>query len=147
MNWIFYFLAGAAGAANPAQAGANAELRKSLGQVLVPSIAVYASGLIGIFILQLILREAWPTSSKYSGVPWWAWFGGLLSVGSTLAGMTLAQRMGSGTFTGISLTAATVSSVLLDQFGWMGFQVHHASWPRVAGCALMIGGIWLIATF
>lgn len=80
-------------------------------------------------------------------VPWWAWMGGLLSIGSTLAGMTLAHRMGSGTFTGISVTAALASSVLLDQFGWVGFDVHHATWQRMSGCVLMIVGLWLVAKF
>ena len=142
-----YLLAAAAGAANPAQAGANAQLRKSVDQALFSATVVYCSGLIGVLIVQLLTRQAWPGSDKILRAPWWAWTGGLLSIASTLAGISLAQRMGSGVFTGLSLTASLAMSVVLDNFGWMGFKVHHASWPRIAGCGLMVFGLWLIAKF
>lgn len=140
-------LALGAGAANPAQAGANAELRKVLGGALIPAIAVYLSGLCFVLLMQLFVREAWPGAAKLAGVPWWAWTGGLISIGSTMAGIMLAQRMGSGIFTGLSVTASLVTSVVLDNFGWLGFKMHPVSWPRVAGCGLMISGLWLIAKF
>lgn len=142
-----YVLAAAAGAANPAQAAANAELKKSLNQVLVATIVVYLTGLLGMLAIQFISRQAWPEVSKYMSAPWWAWTGGLLSIGATLAGAAFAQRMGSGVFTGLSLTAAVATSIVLDNYGLMGFKVHHASWPRLVGAALMIGGLWLTAKF
>jgi len=55
--------------------------------------------------------------------------------------------MGSAVFTSLSLTAALVTSVLLDHFGWVGFEVHRANPLRLVGCSLMIGGILLIAKF
>lgn len=147
MNWILYLAAMAAGAANPAQAGANAELRKALNETVLPAIAVYLSGLLGMLLIQLFVREAWPAGNRFAQTPWWAWLGGPLSIASTVAGITLAQRMGSGIFTGINVTAALVSSVLLDNFGLIGFKVHPASWPRLAGCTLMIAGLWLVSKF
>ena len=147
MNWVIYILAAAAGAANPAQAGANAELRKALNQVVAATTFVYLSGLTGTLIIQLLTREPLPGASKFAAAPWWSWTGGLLSIGATMAGAALAQRLGSGVFTGISVTASLAMSLVLDNFGWMGFKVHPASWPRLAGCALMIGGLWLMAKF
>jgi transporter family-2 protein len=55
--------------------------------------------------------------------------------------------MGSGLFTGVTITASLVTSILLDQFGLLGFRQHSASPGRLAGCALMVGGLWLIARF
>jgi bacterial/archaeal transporter family-2 protein len=147
VNWIAYLAAIAAGAANPAQAGANAELRKALNQPIVPALAVYLSGLCGVLLIQLIVREAWPDADRLARTPWWAWLGGLLSIASTMAGITLAQRLGSGVFTGITVTASLVSSILLDNFGWIGFKVHPATWPRELGCGLMIAGLWLVSKF
>lgn len=147
MNWFFYILAIAAGAANPAQAGANAELKKSVDQALFAAAAVYLSGLIGVLVLQLFVRQPWPLSAKLAATPWWAWCGGLLSIAATLAGLTFAQRMGSGVFTGISVTASLAMSLVLDNYGLLGFKVHHASWPRVLGCGLMVLGLWLVAKF
>lgn len=142
-----YLLAIGAGAANPAQAGANAQLRKSIDQALLAALAVYFSGLVGVLLLQLFVREPWPAAQKLSATPWWAWTGGLLSIAATLSGLTFAQKMGSGVFTGLSVTASLVMSLVLDNYGWIGFKVHHASWPRMLGCGLMIVGLWLVAKF
>jgi transporter family-2 protein len=147
VNWLIYLAAIAAGAANPGQAGTNAELRKSIGQPVFAALWVYASGLIGVLLVQVIVREAWPGEQKFAAAPWWAWMGGFISIASTVAGLMLAQRLGSGVFTGISLTASLAMSVILDHFGWIGFKVHPASWPRVLGCLLMVVGLWFVSKF
>lgn len=142
-----YLLAAAAGAANPAQAGANAQLKKSLDQAIVAALAVYLSGLIGVLIIQAVVRQAWPDSGRFVRTPWWAWMGGLLSIASTMSGITFAEKMGSGVFTGLTVTASLATSIVLDNFGWIGFKVHPVSWPRLLGCGLMIAGLWLMAKF
>ncbi len=147
MNLIYYLAAAASGIANPAQAGANAQLRKTTGDAIFAAVIVYTSGLFLTLLVQLIARESWPNHAKFVAVPWWAWAGGFLSVASTMAGITLAQRLGSGVFTGITLTASISISILLDHFGWIGFKQHTASWPRLAGGGLMILGLWLVARF
>jgi len=133
--------------ANPAQAGANAQLRKSTEHAVFSAIVLYGSGLVCMLLVQLIARQSWPNGPKLTQVPWWAWIGGVLSLASTMAGITLAQKLGSGVFTGITVTASIVVSILFDNFGWMGFKEHAASWPRIAGAALMIAGLWLVARF
>ncbi len=147
MNWISYVLAIAAGAANPAQAGANAELKKTLDDPVWAALAVYLSGLFAMIVIQLIVREPWPLADRLGRVPWWAWLGGLLSIASTMAGLTFAQKMGSGVFTGLSVTASLATSIILDHFGWLGFKEHPASMMRIVGGALMVVGLWLIAKF
>ncbi len=145
MSWILYLVAIGAGVANPFQSGTNAELNKQLSAPMWAGIIVYATGLMGLFAMQLFVRQAFPATEKMLTVSPWAWTGGLISIASTMAGLTLAQKMGSGTFTGISVTAGLVSSVVLDQMGAIGFRQHTASPMRVAGCVLMIGGVWLVS--
>ncbi len=142
-----YVLAIAAGASNPAQAGANAQLRKSIDQALFPAVVAYFSGLLGVLVLQLVFRQPFPAADKLSATPWWAWTGGIISIAATLAGLTFAQKMGSGVFTGITVTASLAMSLVLDNYGWLGFKVHPASWPRMLGCGLMVFGLWLVAKF
>lgn len=148
MSFLSFLIAIAAGAANPVQAGANAELNKGLASPIWACCFVYLSGLAGVVLIQVILRQAWP-DGRFGAehVPWWAWTGGLISIASTMAGLMLAQKMGSGVFTGLSLTASLVSSVVLDQFGLAGFKPHPASPLRMTGAGLMVAGIWLIARF
>ena len=145
MTWLLYVVAVIAGMANPFQAGSNAELNRQMGAPLWAGVVVYATGLGGLLLLQLYLREALPAGGRIGAVSWWAWGGGLISIASTMAGLMLAQRMGSAVFTGITVTAALVCSVLLDQMGAIGFRQHAASPLRLAGCALMIAGVWMIA--
>lgn len=146
MTWFIALLALAAGAANPFQSATNAELNKQLHQPLWAGAVVYAIGLAGLLVLQLFVREPLPLGAARS-VPWWAWLGGLISIASTMAGLMLTQKLGSGLFTGLSLTAAILTSVLLDQFGAVGLQKHAASPGRLAGCALLVAGVWLVARF
>jgi transporter family-2 protein len=145
MTLFALLIAIAAGAANPFQSGTNAELNKQLGSPLWAGIAVYVLGLAGVLLLQLVFRQTLPSAGKLVAVPAWAWMGGLISILSTLAGLTLAQRLGASIFTGASVTAAIATSIALDHLGWIGFRQHSASPARLAGCALMIAGLWIVA--
>ena len=152
MSWIAVLVALVAGAANPFQSGANAELNKQLGQPILAGVWVYTSGLAGVLLLAAAARQLTGAALGRAGatvvhVPWWAWCGGLISIASTLAGAIFAQRLGSGVFTGLSLTASLITSVLLDQFGGIGFRQHTASPLRLLGCALLVGGVWLLSRF
>lgn len=147
MSWLIALVALASGAANPFQAGTNAELNKQLHNPLWATVSVYATGLAAVLLVQLFARQVFPASSTLRSVPWWAWTGGVISIASTVAGLTLAHRLGSGLFTAFTLTASVVTSVLLDQFGLCGFKTHPASPLRATGCALLIAGVWLVARF
>lgn len=59
----------------------------------------------------------------------------------------LAPRLGAGELIGLVVAGQLIFSVLLDHFGWVGFAQHSASLPRLAGCAFMIVGVFLIAKF
>jgi bacterial/archaeal transporter family-2 protein len=45
------------------------------------------------------------------------------------------------------VSGQVMCSVLLDHFGWIGFDTHPAGVGRVVGCALMLVGFVLIARF
>ena len=56
-----------------------------------------------------------------------------------------ADKIGAAAFTGITLTAGILLSVLLDHFGWVGFEEHRASWTRLLGVSLLVIGVALVA--
>ena len=147
MILFLFFAALLAGLANPFQSGTNAELNKQLAQPLWAAITVYATGLAGLLLVQILWRRPIPSHGAIAAVSWWAWLGGLISLIPTVIGLTIAQKLGATLFTGITVTTSLVCSVLLDQFGLIGFRQHSASPWRIAGCALMIAGLWLIARF
>ncbi len=146
MTLLIALIALLSGVANPFQGATNAQLNKQTHSPLWAGIVVYATGLIGLLLAQVVARQAFPASSL-SKVNWWAWTGGLISLVSTIVGLTLTQKLGSGLFTGLSLTASVLTSVLLDQFGFVGLKQHTASPGRLVGCALLVAGIWCVAKF
>src|ERR1700676_4826191 len=133
MGWLLYLFVVAAGSFSAVQAGANAQPRKSLDQPLLAALCVYGSALIALLIALPFTRIAGIAQSKVTGAPWWAWVGGLLSIMSTMAGLMLAEKMGSMFFTATTVTCSMVCSVFLDHFGWFGFEVHPISPWRLAG--------------
>jgi transporter family-2 protein len=147
MQWIAVLFALVAGAANPFQSGTNAALKTQLTQPLWATLWVYATGLLGVLLVQAIVRQPLPSGSQASGAPWWAWTGGLISIIATFAGLMLAQKLGSGIFTGISITASIVVSIAVDHFGLLGVKQHSASPLRMTGGALMVLGIWMVSRF
>lgn len=147
MQWLAILFALLAGAANPFQAGTNAELKTQLAQPLWATVWVYASGLLGVLLVQAFARQPLPTAQHVHSVPWWGWIGGLISILATFAGLMFAQQLGAGVFTGITITVSVVVSILLDQFGLIGFKQHPASPLRITGGVLMVLGIWLVSKF
>ena len=95
MGWLVYLFAVAAGSFSPVQAGANAQLRKSLDQPLLAALCVYSSALIALLFALPFTRLTGFAPSKAAEVPWWAWLGGLLSIMSTMAGLMLADQCSS----------------------------------------------------
>src|SRR5205823_4851314 len=100
-----------------------------------------------VSLYTLIRRISIPPPEKAFQTPWWGWLGGLFGAVYGLAAIVLASRFGAATLTAVVITGQLVCSVILDHFGWLSFEVHPASWPRIAGCALMILGLTLIAKF
>lgn len=86
-----------------------------------------------------------PSIEKAIEAPWWAWIGGFFGASYGVAAVILAQPLGAATLTALLVTGQLLCSVLLDHFGWFGFEIHPANWMRVAGCVLMVGGLTLIS--
>lgn len=144
MTFFAFLVAILSGAANPFQSATNGQLNKQLGEPVWAGIVVYATGLLGMVLIQLFTRHALP-SGKVGSVNWWAWTGGLISIASTIAGLTLVQKLGAGIFTSLSVTASLVVSVLLDQFGLLGLKQHATTPGRLLGCGLLVAGVWLVS--
>lgn len=143
MAWLAVLIALLSGAANPVQSAAHGQLNKQLQQTAWATTVIYTVGLLGSLLIQIFVREPVPLANA-GRVSWWAWTGGLTSILSTVAALTLVQKLGSGLFTSIGLTASLLVSMLLDTFGWLGMKTHPTTPGRLIGCGLLIGGVWLV---
>jgi transporter family-2 protein len=146
MAWFVILIAIGAGAMTPLQ-GTNAELFKFWQQPIWTTAWVYLSGFAGIMLIQAFARQAMPATHAIQAAPWWAWTGGILSIITTLVALMFAQKLGSGMFSGLSITATIIVSILLDHMGWIGFKQHSASPQRIIGGLLMVAGVWLVSKY
>jgi transporter family-2 protein len=146
--WYLYGAVLLAGIANAVQAGQNGALAKSLGGSLSAGIVVAAGTATFITLAGLASGKlTLPSAAQVLDVPWWAWFGGVLGGGIVVTQLMVARQIGAAPFLGMLVTAGVATSILLDHFGWVGFERHPATLWRIAGGLLMIAGVALVAIF
>lgn len=144
--WYLYGFVLLAGVANAVQAGQNGALSKGLDESLTAGLIVAAGTATCILVAGLASgRLVWPTYAQAVAMPWWAWFGGLLGGAIILSQFIVARKIGAAPFLGLLVTAGVVTSIVLDHFGWVGFERHPASVWRLLGGALMVAGVAMVA--
>lgn len=133
------------------QAGSNATLQKSLQNPVLSSVISFGSGLaallLALAIYTAVTRAPMPRGTQWSTVPWWGWIGGTMGALYVLAGVLTAERVGTGIFIGLSVTASIVASIAIDHYGLLGMHRHIASPGRILGGILMVAGMLLIGRF
>jgi bacterial/archaeal transporter family-2 protein len=136
-----------AGALTTVEAGANAQLTKSLHQPWWPAIVFGAVTLACLAIALVVVGAPLPARADLAAAPWWAWTGGIIGALYAMSMLIFPSQLGSASFTGFTVTAAILASVLLDHLGWVGFERHPAGIARLVGAAMMVGGLALISVF
>jgi transporter family-2 protein len=145
-TWIIPFII-LGGALQTCGAAMNGQLNKSMVNPWLASAVSFA--LITFFFTSvfLVLPHPLPASRDLAAMPWWAVIGGLVGAVQVYAGLTLVNRVGAGMFVGLTVTAALITSLVVDHFGWFRMQVHPISIWRVLGGLLMVAGVTLISRF
>jgi transporter family-2 protein len=145
-EWIYPFII-LGGALQTCGAAMNAQLFSSLQNRWLASTVSFA--LIAAFFICIfaMFPSPLPGAAQLSTMPWWAPLGGLVGAVQVYAGLTLVQKVGAGSFVGITVTAALTTSLLLDHFGWLHVPVHAITARRALGCVLMVAGVYLVSKF
>ena len=147
MAFVMGLISFLGGVLNTVQSGSNATLAKTLGQpILAALIVTVVNGVVYLLIAPFVGLHL-PKGDAFAAVPWWAWCGGAFGGVYVLSSIFFAQKLGGGIFIGLTVTAGVVTSVVMDHYGLTGFKQHTASWPRIAGAALMVGGLALVSLF
>jgi len=147
MTALYLLLAVAAGAVLPIQAGVNAQLARFVGGPVRASFVSFLVGTIVLLVLSIAIVKPLPSSSRLGAAPWWVWVGGLLGAFYVLGAIVSAPRLGAVVLIAAVVAGQSVSSVLADQFGWVGFPEQAATPGRLAGLALVFAGVALVRVF
>jgi transporter family-2 protein len=132
------------GVALPVQAGVNAQLRVGLGHPLLAATVSFAVGTVALALCVAAARTQLPSAAAVARLPWWYWTGGLLGAVYIFAAVVLAPRLGAANLIAAIVAGQLVTSLLLDQFGLVGYPQHSASLTRIAGAVLLLAGLVLI---
>jgi transporter family-2 protein len=147
VKFVFLLFAIVAGSTSALQSGSNNTLQKSLGTPLWTVAIVSMVTMVTSLVLAIGAGERFPSGSAIAQTPWWGWIGGLFGIVFVLATVFASPKLGAGVFVALIVTASTATSLVLDHFGLMSFDMHQAGLGRVAGALLMIAGVALIAYF
>ncbi len=144
----YLLLAATAGAMVAVQAGVNAQLSHWVGS---PIRAAFVSFLIGTTALLLLavvaVRKSFPSASRLGDAPWWIWIGGLLGAFYVAVAIVSAPKLGAATLIAAVVAGQTVASVVVDQYGWVGFKEQHLTPGRILGMVLVVSGVALVRYF
>jgi transporter family-2 protein len=86
-----------------------------------------------------------PASGGFGQVPAWAWFGGLFGAAYVAAVTVLGPRIGAMALLALVLLGQAAASIVVDQFGVLGFTQNPVTPSRMLGAVLLVAGVLLIA--
>ena len=139
METIFVPLALLAGGLLPIQAGANAQLSKS---VASPFAATTLQLLVGAALLLRVatLAGSLGALAGVSAVPWWHAIGGLASALYVVSGILLFPRLGAVVTVGLFIAGQMLASVALDTSGILGVAPQSFDLATTAGTGAVLLG-------
>lgn len=142
--WLLALLALAAGICVPTQAGINVQLGVWTRSPVLAATVSFAVGTLALVAYALLTRLPLPEFSSASLLPWWVWTGGFLGAFFVAATIYIAPRLGATTMLAWLLAGQFGASLLLDHYGWLGFNTQPISMTRICGVALVAAGALLI---
>lgn len=135
-----------AGGATALQAPTNAKLMTAVGS---PVNAAFVSFAVGTAVLGLmaVLFQTRPDMVAARSLPWYAWVGGLYGVVFVIAATWGVPRLGVALTITLMVAGQLLISLILDHFGAFGAPQQPINLGRLAGVALVIGGVLMVRRF
>ena len=147
MAWPYVLFAFAAGAALPVQFGINAQLSSWLDSPVRAAFVSFLTGAIILAVAAALLFKPLPSGSRLGHAPWWVWIGGAFGAFYVVATIVAAPRLGAATVVAVIVAGQSLASVVVDHYGWVGFEPRHVSAGRLVGMALVGSGVALVRFF
>jgi bacterial/archaeal transporter family-2 protein len=146
-TWAYLLFAFAAGAMLPIQFGINAQLADWIDSPLRATLVSFVVGNVALLVAVLAFARGSPGSDRIASAPWWVWVGGLLGAFYVLGSIVTAPRLGAATLVAGILAGQAVASLLVDHFGWVGFEENPITPGRLAGMGLVAARVVLVRVF
>jgi bacterial/archaeal transporter family-2 protein len=145
--WAYLLIAFAAGAVLPFQAGINAELAEWLHSPVRAAFVSFLTGALILLVAAALVFKPLPSWERLGHAPWWVWVGGALGAFYVAASIVSAPKLGAATLIALVVAGQGLTSLVVDHYGWVGFEAKHISAGRIAGMALVGVGVALVRVF
>jgi transporter family-2 protein len=145
--WLYLLFAFAGGVVLPFQAGINAQLADWLHSPVRAAFVSFLVGTVVLLVAAAFVFKPLPSWGRMGDAPWWVWIGGALGAFYVAAAIVTAPRLGAATLVALVVAGQGLASLVVDQFGWVGFEPKHISAGRLIGMALVGAGVALVRFF
>ena len=139
-----YALGAGAGVSFIFQQAVNSNLRGEIGSPWWAGFISYLGGTIVMFGMVVALREPWLSAPALSRTSWMSWTGGLFGAIYIAVSILLLPRLGATMVVALIVLGQMVGAMLFDHFALLGVPETPISLTRLAGAALLIGGVVLM---
>jgi transporter family-2 protein len=135
---MHYLIAVLAGLVLPVQVALNNRLTSFTGHPIVSSLVSFLVGTLALILYTLtspgMLQQAHVQVWK---APVYAWFGGLIGAFFIATSLVIAPKLGLAMSVCLVIAGQLTMSVLMDQFGWFGFDVRPLTIAKGFGLLLV----------
>ena len=120
----------------------NATLGRLINDPITAATISFGVGFIVLLTITLV-RGAIPTGEAAASVPWWGWVGGLIGAYYVFVILWAVPKLGVLTVAAATVLGQLTAALVLDAIGAFGVPVQPISLARVAGVAMVLGGLLL----
>ena len=131
------------GAMIAVQAPTNAMLAKAGGSPVLAALISFAVGTVALLVTWLASGNR-PGSAAWSGLPWYAWLGGLYGAFFVAIAAYAAPQIGLASLITIGVAGQIAAALWLDHIGALGLPREPINIGRVMGALLVIAGVILV---
>jgi bacterial/archaeal transporter family-2 protein len=134
-----------AGALLAAQGPILSRLAAYAGGPVQAAVVAFSIGLVALAAASLATGAGLPHAGAVLRMPPWLWAAGLIGTALLLLTLHAVPRIGVAAFTASVVCGQLLAALFYDHVGALGMEVRRAGLREVAGVALLLGGLVLIA--
>jgi transporter family-2 protein len=142
--WLL--LAFAAGAVLPVQGAVNSLLRADLGAPMAVGAVSFIVATVAMLLVILAVRlfsgaTAAVAGEGFQALPWWGWLGGFAGAAYVTTVFLSIPVIGASATIGLTVAGQQIASLFVDHYGFFRLPKREISAARLAGVALLLGGV------
>ncbi|MBT32988.1 MAG: hypothetical protein CMO01_25295 [Thalassobius sp.] len=146
MKYVFMFMPILVGMGVVLQTGANTQLKQYVGSPFLAALVSFTTGMLCVLVVNLFVGSDFKQlgGAQIQQTSWWMWIGGALGAMFVTSAIVIAPKLGPTQFFGLVIASQLIFSVVVDHFGWMGFEQQPVNMQKLIGIGLLVVGGYLI---